>query len=240
MIITKSISRFARNTVTVLQSVRELKAIGVDVFFEEQNIHSLSGEGEFMLSVLSSFAQEESRSCSENCKWRIRKDFQEGRPNTGRLLGYRLSGGVLTVVPEDAETVREIYRDYLKLFPKAHKLIELALSDDSLTLTTLDINGVLTTKDYPIYLSEYYYKWNENELYRYDYTPKKIKNTVWDPYLDVGSRYDLAGRQIVLLSEFNILTLNQWKLSLEGNFGTFDYSRNSLGVQVKYRIWQKR
>ncbi|QNO17863.1 recombinase family protein [Caproicibacterium amylolyticum] len=113
MIITKSISRFARNTVTVLQSVRELKAIGVDVFFEEQNIHSLSGEGEFMLSVLSSFAQEESRSCSENCKWRIRKDFQEGRPNTGRLLGYRLSGGVLTVVPEEAETVREIYRDYL-------------------------------------------------------------------------------------------------------------------------------
>lgn len=113
MIITKSISRFARNTVTVLQSVRELKAIGVDVFFEEQNIHSLSGEGEFMLSVLSSFAQEESRSCSENCKWRIRKDFQEGRPNTGRLLGYRLSGGVLTIVPEEAEMVREIYRDYL-------------------------------------------------------------------------------------------------------------------------------
>lgn len=113
MIITKSISRFARNTVTVLQSVRELKAIGVDVFFEEQNIHSLSGEGEFMLSVLSSFAQEESRSCSENCKWRIRKDFQDGRPNTGKMLGYRLSDGVLTIVPEEAETVREIYGDYL-------------------------------------------------------------------------------------------------------------------------------
>ena len=59
MIITKSISRFARNTVTVLNSVRELKNLGVDVFFEEQNIHSNSGDGELMLSILSSYAQEE-------------------------------------------------------------------------------------------------------------------------------------------------------------------------------------
>ncbi len=59
LILTKSISRFARNTVTVLASVRELKALGVDIFFEEQNIHSLSAEGELMLTILSSFAQEE-------------------------------------------------------------------------------------------------------------------------------------------------------------------------------------
>ena len=59
MIITKSISRFARNTVTILSSVRELKNLDVDVFFEEQNIHSLSGDGELMLSILSSYAQEE-------------------------------------------------------------------------------------------------------------------------------------------------------------------------------------
>ena len=73
MVITKSISRFARNTVTLLETVRKLKALGVDVYFEEQNIHTMSGDGELMLSLLASFAQEESRSVYENCKWRIRK-----------------------------------------------------------------------------------------------------------------------------------------------------------------------
>lgn len=80
LILTKSISRFARNTLTMLETVRELKTLGVDVFFEEQNIHSMSGDGELMLTILASFAQEESRSVSDNCKWRIRKDFSEGSP----------------------------------------------------------------------------------------------------------------------------------------------------------------
>ena len=68
LIITKSISRFARNTVTLLETVRELKEIGVDVFFEEQNIHSISPDGEFMLTLLGSYVQEESYSASENKK----------------------------------------------------------------------------------------------------------------------------------------------------------------------------
>ena len=97
LIITKSISRFARNTLTVLESVRELKAIGVDVFFEEQNIYSLSAEGEVMLSILASYAQEESRSVSENIKWRVRKDFKNGRINYLRVLGYHLVDGVVTI-----------------------------------------------------------------------------------------------------------------------------------------------
>ena len=80
LILTKSISRFARNTVTMLETVREFKALGVDVYFEEQNIHSISGDGELMLTILASFAQEESKSVSDNCKWRIRKDFSEGKP----------------------------------------------------------------------------------------------------------------------------------------------------------------
>jgi DNA invertase Pin-like site-specific DNA recombinase len=69
MIITKSISRFARNTVTLLETVRELKDLNVDVYFEKENIHSLSGDGELMLTILASFAQEESRSISENVTW---------------------------------------------------------------------------------------------------------------------------------------------------------------------------
>ncbi len=113
IIITKSISRFARNTVTVLQSVRELKALGVDVFFEEQNIHSLSSDGEFMLTILASYAQEESRSASENQKWRIRKNFSEGKTYNLHMLGYRAVNGRLQIIPEEAETVKAIFADYL-------------------------------------------------------------------------------------------------------------------------------
>jgi len=113
LIITKSISRLARNTITILASVRELKNLGVDVFFEEQNIHSLSGDGELMLSILSSYAQEESRSASENCKWRVRKDFQEGKVGGMTMFGFRLKNGRLQVVPEEAEIVRNIFADYL-------------------------------------------------------------------------------------------------------------------------------
>ena len=112
-IITKSISRFARNTVTLLETVRELKGYGVDVFFEEQNIHTLSAEGELMLSILASYAQEESLSASENQKWRIRKNFEEGKPWNGTMLGYRYHNGTLVIEPREAEIVRRIFREYL-------------------------------------------------------------------------------------------------------------------------------
>lgn len=114
LIITKSISRFARNTVTLLETVRELKSLGVDVLFEEQNIHSISPDGEFMLTILASYAQEESYSASENQKWRIRKDFQEGKIRSVRMLGYtRTPDGSLAIVESEAETVRLIFNSYL-------------------------------------------------------------------------------------------------------------------------------
>lgn len=114
MIITKSISRFARNTVTLLETVRMLKALGVDVFFEEQNIHTMSADGELMLTILASYAQEESLSASENQKWRIKKNFEEGMPWCGRMLGYRIRDGQYYVIPEEAEIVRRIFREYLE------------------------------------------------------------------------------------------------------------------------------
>lgn len=113
MVITKSLTRFARNTVTLLATVRELKMLEVDVFFEKENIHTLSSDGELMLTLLASFAQEESRSASENQKWRIQKMFEEGRPNTGTMLGYRLVDGTLQIVPEEAEIVKMIFADFL-------------------------------------------------------------------------------------------------------------------------------
>lgn len=114
MVITKSISRFARNTVTLLQSIRELKELGVDVFFEEQNIHTMSADGELMLTILASYAQEESRSASENQKWRVRKGFERGELINWRfLLGYDISKDGVAVNQEEAEIVRDIFRRFL-------------------------------------------------------------------------------------------------------------------------------
>lgn len=114
IIVTKSLSRFARNTVDCLKTIREMKAINVDIFFEEQNIHTLSANGEFLISLLAGYAQEESRQCSENTLWRVRKNFKEGKPYGGSsMLGYRLEKGKFTVVPEEAEIVRKIFDLYL-------------------------------------------------------------------------------------------------------------------------------
>ena len=113
MVITKSISRFARNTVTLLETVRMLKALGVDIYFEEQNIHTMSSDGELMLTILASYAQEESLSVSENMKWRIKKNFEAGIPWNGRMLGYRLVGDHFEIVEEEANLVRRIFKEYL-------------------------------------------------------------------------------------------------------------------------------
>jgi hypothetical protein len=83
------------------------------VFFEKENIHTMSGDGELMLTILASYAQEESRSVSENCKWRIRNDFHEGKPCTTPVYGYKMQYGALSVIPEEADIVRMIYRDCL-------------------------------------------------------------------------------------------------------------------------------
>ncbi|MDL2292563.1 recombinase family protein [Acholeplasma sp. OttesenSCG-928-E16] len=117
LILTKSISRFARNTMTLLETVRELKTLNIDVYFEEQNIHSISNEGEMVLTFLASFAQEEARSFSENMKWRIKRDFEEGiiwGGQTDYCFGYRVVDKKLVVVPEEAELVRRIFSLYLE------------------------------------------------------------------------------------------------------------------------------
>ena len=115
IIITKSISRFARNTVDLLNTVRHLKDLGISVRFEKEQIDSLSEDGELMLTLLASFAQEESRSISDNVKWGTIKRFQKGIPNGQmRVFGYEWIDDQLTIVPEEAEVVRFMYREYMK------------------------------------------------------------------------------------------------------------------------------
>lgn len=115
IILTKSIKRFSRNTVDLLKTVRQLKAKGIEVRFETENINSLSGDGELMLSILASFAQEESRSISDNVKWGTVKRFKEGIPN-GKfsIYGYRWEGDNLVIIEEEANIVRRIYKEYLE------------------------------------------------------------------------------------------------------------------------------
>lgn len=116
-IITKSISRFSRNTVTLLETVRELKELGISVYFEEQSIDTATADGELMLSILASYAQEESRSISENVTWGQRKRFADGKVSIpyGQFLGYRKGAdGLPEIVPEEAEVVRRIYRELLQ------------------------------------------------------------------------------------------------------------------------------
>lgn len=113
LILTKSFTRFARNTVVLLSTLRELKKLNIEVIFEKDNIRSLSESGELLITLLAAFAQAESQSASENQRWRIQKMFEEGRPNTGTMLGYRLKDGKLVIVPEEVEIVRMIFSDYL-------------------------------------------------------------------------------------------------------------------------------
>ena len=114
LILVKSISRLGRNTVTLLNAVRELRSRGIGIHFEEENINTLDGEGELLLTLMASFAQEESRSVSENCKWRIRNGFKEGRASTCTMMGYRLRKGNITIIPDEAEIVRQIFSLFLE------------------------------------------------------------------------------------------------------------------------------
>lgn len=114
LILTKSIKRFARNTVDLLNTIRRLKELQVEVYFEQENIHTLSEDGDLMISLLAAFAQEESVSLSNNIKWAVKKHFENGEPWTlCDCYGYKSDGRQLHQVPEQAKVVKRIYREFL-------------------------------------------------------------------------------------------------------------------------------
>ena len=174
MIITKSISRFARNTVTLLRVVRELKDIGVGVLFEENNIYTMSSEGEMMLAVLASFAQEEGRSMSENNKWACRKKFERGELmiNTTRFMGYdKDENGNLVINEAEAAIVRRIFDMYLSGI--GTHCIAKVLNEEGVTTVTgsswhaSTIRGMLTNE-----------KYKGDSLLQIYYTPENMRNTM--------------------------------------------------------------
>lgn len=112
LVITKSISRFARNTQDCLSYSRKLKELRIPIIFEKENINTMDATGELLFTILSSLAQEESRNISENCKWAIRHNFQSGKPsiNTTFFMGYdKDESGKLIINKEQAKTVERIF-----------------------------------------------------------------------------------------------------------------------------------
>ena len=117
MVITKSISRFARNTLDTLQYVRQLKEKGIAIFFEKENVNTLDSKGEFLITLLGSLAQEESSNISQITRMGIAYRFQEGKVivNHNRFLGYtKDEKGELVIVPEEAEIIKRIYREFME------------------------------------------------------------------------------------------------------------------------------
>ena len=116
VILTKSLSRFARNTVDSLGYIRELRVLGIAVISEKENINTLTAESEMLITIMSCFAQAESESISKNVSWGVRQSFKNGNVpmQYARLLGYRKGhDGNAEIIPEEAEVVKEIYRCYL-------------------------------------------------------------------------------------------------------------------------------
>lgn len=122
LIITKSLSRFARNTVDTLNTIRKLKIAGVGVYFEKEDINTLDSKGEFLITLMSSLAEEESRSVSENVKWGQRKRFADGKYSLPykQFLGYKKgANGAPELVEEEAKIIRIIYRLFLQGYATA-------------------------------------------------------------------------------------------------------------------------
>lgn len=117
MVITKSISRFARNTLDCLKYIRQLKDKNIPVFFEKENINMMDSKGEILLTIMASLAQQESQSLSQNVKLGLQFRYQQGlvQVNHNRFLGYtKDEEGMLVIEPEEAEIVKRIYREYLE------------------------------------------------------------------------------------------------------------------------------
>ena len=155
-IITKSVSRFARNTVECLKYVRILKSMGIGIFFEEQQIDTLKTDSELYLVIYAGFAQSESESISKNITWTVRKKFEEGSPifQYKKLLGYRKGAdGKPEIVPEEAEVVERIYTMYLagstpEMISKQLRSENLCFEGKEFNFTKQMIVGILQNEKY--------------------------------------------------------------------------------------------
>ena len=156
IVLTKSISRFARNTVDCLNYIRALRALGIAVIFEKENINTLEADSEILITMLGAFAQSESESISANVRWGKRQAMREGKANIqyDRLYAYKKGDdGNPRIIPEQAEVVRSIYNQYLtgaslrmiKERLESEQILNVA-GNPQWTITA--IRGILTNEKY--------------------------------------------------------------------------------------------
>lgn len=192
MVITKSISRFARNTLDCLKYIRQLKDKNIPVYFEKENINSMDAKGEVLLTIMASLAQQESQSLSQNVKLGLQYRYQQGKVqiNHKRFMGYtKDEEGNLIIVPEEAEIIKRIYREYLE----GNSLAGIGRE--------LEKDGILTAAGKPKWRPESIKKILKNEKYIGDallqktitvdfLTKKRVKNEGHVPQYYVENNHE--------------------------------------------------
>lgn len=186
LIITKEVSRFARNTVDTLQYTRELKSLGIGVLFINDNINTLDSDGELRLTIMASIAQEESRKTSERVKWGQKRQMEKGVVFGRNILGYNLKNGVLTVNEDEAKLVRHIFSKYSE--GKGLHIIAKELREEG--HKTKNGNSEWTNKSIRTIL--------QNEKYAGDLLQKK---TITPDYLTHEKKYNRGEEEMVYIKD---------------------------------------
>lgn len=205
-IITKEVSRFARNTVDVLKITRELKEIGVGVYFAIDNINTLDSDGELRLSLMASLAQEESRKTSERVKWGQKRQMEKGVVFGRRMLGYDVKEGKLILIEEEKPIVQLIFHKYLNEGKGTH-IIARELKEAG--IKPLDPDGT----------SKYKNDWSNTVILRILRNEKYVgdlcqKKTYTKNYLDHKKRYNRGEEDMVYIKdhhpEIAIISREMW------------------------------
>lgn len=208
-ILVKSVSRFARNTTDCLEALRELKALGISVYFEEQNIDTKMASSEMMTAVIASCAQAESESISQNMRWGVQKRMREGTYISSSVpYGYRLQGKMLVVDEREAAVVKRIYTAYLKgstPLEIAQMLVQEGNTDREWRESTIRyilrneryIGDAILQKTYTIEVLPYRRKTNRGECDKYyveGYNPAVIEKDIFEAVQRlIQERYKLRG-----------------------------------------------
>ena len=231
IILTKSISRFARNTVDLLNVVRHLKELGIEVRFEKEGISSLTGDGELMLSILASFAQEEVISTSNNIKWAIKKKFESGKPQCRyKIYGYRWDGDNLVIEPEEAKIVKLIFQMYLNKV--SAERMEIELKEMGVIATNGGYFNIGTIRDMLLNIT-----YTGNLLLQKSYTPnplvrRKVKNNGELPKYYVENNHEA----IIPMEMFIQVQEERKRRKAEGQRANFGKNITCFSCRVKCPI----
>ena len=228
VILTKEVSRFARNTIDVLSYTRQLKELGIGVYFQNDNIYSLDKDGELRLSLMATLAQEESRKTSERVKWGHKRAMNNGVVfGADRILGYDLINKKLTINEEEAEIVRKIfnwYREGESLHGIVRKLADIGFTRGKLngSIDHTWVKRALTNEKYCGDLVQ-------RKYYTTDYlTHKQIKNTGEEPLIIIEDNHPSIVTKEVWKEVQNKLLGNRKKFKEEG----VGYSRHVWGGKM--------